>query len=94
MASKSTQEIHTGKNGKIYKDFSISTGKRKLGAEPKNVMVTMILFREKEDEQTERLREKTSTDTPVHVGHIRCKCAGAAGGMAASQGQIPVRGLR
>ncbi len=37
--------------------------KRKL----RNVSVTMILFREKEDEQAEKLRDKKSTDTPVHV---------------------------
>ncbi len=49
------------------KALDIATGKRQPELKPKNVMVTMILFREKENEKSEKLREKTSTDTPAQV---------------------------
>ncbi len=77
VASKAVRKIYTDKTDKLYiklvedatgrKALNIAIGKRKSDVKPKNVMVTMILFREKEDYKKEEQREKTSGETPVNV---------------------------
>jgi hypothetical protein len=41
--------------------------KHKSEVKPKNVMVTMIFFREKEEDKNENQRKKTSEETPVNI---------------------------
>ncbi len=67
LACKSTWKIHTDKTDKIYnklvkeapqlKGLRVFSGKRKPDVKLKNVMVTMMLYREKEDAKAEKLRE-------------------------------------
>ncbi len=40
----------------LLKSFNILTGERRPDAKPKNVMVTMILFRGMEDEKTDKFQ--------------------------------------
>ena len=52
------------------KALDIATGVRKAELETletKNVMVTMILYREKEDDKKEKQREKNRLETPVNI---------------------------
>ena len=78
LASKSAQKRYTDKTDNIYntltmdaegrKALDIATGVRKAELETKSVMVTMILYREKEeDPKKETQKEKTSIDTPVNI---------------------------
>ena len=69
LASKAARNIYTEQTQNIYnklvgyatgrKAFDIATGIRKPDLKLKNVMVTMILFREKEaDPKAEQRKEK------------------------------------
>ena len=84
LASKAVRKIFTDKTDKLYnklvedaagrKTFDLASGKRKAEVKPQNVMVTMILFREKEDEKKEKQRTKENKsaipreiETPVNI---------------------------
>ena len=53
-------------NAKGQKDLDIASGVRKAELETKNVMVTMILYREKEDDKAEKQRETEARHTSQH----------------------------
>ncbi len=77
LASKAARKIYTDKTDRSYnklvgdaegrKALNIATGFRKADLKPKNVMVTMILFREEEEgPKKEKQKEKEvrrNTDT-------------------------------
>jgi len=77
LTSKRTQKIFTDKTDRIFnklvqeaplqKGLNETLGKRKPDAKLKNVMSTMILFREKEDDKSERQREQTELAVPVNI---------------------------
>ena len=85
LADRKTQKRFTDKTDNMYnkltmnadgrKASDIANGVRKAELETKNVMVTMILYREKEDDKKEKQREKgkqlgntaTSVETPVNI---------------------------
>ena len=78
LASKAARKIYTDKTDRIYnklvgdaqgrKALDIATGVRKADLEPKNVMVTMILFREKEaDPKAEQQKEKQAWEIQENV---------------------------
>ena len=78
LASKEARKIHTDKTDRIYnklvgdatgrKAFDVATGVRKPELKPQNVMVTMILFREKEaDPKAEQRKEKQAGEIPVNI---------------------------
>ena len=78
LASKAARKIYTDKTDRIYnklvesasdrKAFDVATGVRKAELELKNVMVTMILYREKEaDPKKEKQKEDEVGEIPVHI---------------------------
>ena len=77
LTSKRKDKRYTDKTNQLYnkitmnaegqKDLDIASGVRKAALETKNVMVTMILYREKEDDKAEKQREKQKLDTPVNI---------------------------
>ena len=84
LTSKTARKIFTDKTDKLYnklvedatgrKIFDLASGKRKADVKPQNVMVTMILFREKEDDKKEKQRTKENRsaipreiETPVNI---------------------------
>ena len=78
LASNAARKIYTDKTDRIYnklvesasdrKAFDVATGVRKAELELKNVMVTMILYREKEaDPKKEKQKEDEVGEIPVHI---------------------------
>ena len=78
LASKAARKIYTDKTDRIYnklvgsasdrKALNVASGVRKADLVLKNVMVTMILFREKEeDPKKEKQKEKEVEEIPVHI---------------------------
>jgi hypothetical protein len=78
LASKTARKIYTDKSDKIYDKLvgdvagqqasDVATGVRKPDLKPKNVMVTMIFFREKEgDPKKEKQKKKEAGEIPVHI---------------------------
>ena len=77
LTSKRKDKRYTDKTNQLYnkitmnaegqKDLDIASGVRKAELETKNVMVTMILYREKEDDKAGKQREKQKLDTPVNI---------------------------
>ncbi len=82
-ASKAARKIYTDKTDRIYNDlvgdaeglkaFEIATGVLKPDLKPKNVMVTMILVREKEtDPKKEKQKEKEVGEVFVNIDIPEC----------------------